>query len=166
MIIGTPAPCVSACVEAIDEVMHEHSPNHSMSAVQRTWLAFCVTAVLVTHAMCWARCARARLGTYALAALSWMLRHSTIPWDQLFGASVRLILRHHGLRGGSLVLDDTDHPRSTSAKALAPLSTLRDKESGGSGWGQSLVFLLVVTPRLPIPAGFPFSQPAPELSAW
>jgi hypothetical protein len=125
MIIGTPAPFVSAFVEAIDEVIHEHSPNHSMSAVQRTWLAFCVTAVLVTNSICWARVERASLGTYSLAALSWMFRHRTIPWDQLLVASVRRILRHHGLRGGSLVMDDTDNPRSKSAKALAYLYKLR-----------------------------------------
>jgi hypothetical protein len=83
MIIGKPAPFVSAFVEAIDEVLHEHSPNHSLSAVQRTWLAFCVTAVLVTNSICWARFERASLGTYSLAALSWMFRHSKIPWDQL-----------------------------------------------------------------------------------
>jgi DDE superfamily endonuclease len=166
MIIGTPAPFVSAFVEAIDEVIHEHSPNHSMSAVQRTWLAFCVTAVLVTNSICWARVERASLGTYSLAALSWMFRHRTIPWDQLLVASVRRILRHHGLRGGSLVMDDTDTPRSKSAKALAYLYKLRDKESGGYVWGQSLVFLLLVTPRLTFPVGFTFYQPAPELSAW
>jgi DDE superfamily endonuclease len=79
---------------------------------------------------------------------------------------VRLILRHHGLRGGSLVIDDTDNPRSKSAKALAHLYKLRDKESGGYVWGQSLVFLLVVTPCLTFPVGFTFYQPAPELSAW
>jgi len=88
-----------------------------MSATQRAWLAFCVTAVLVTNSICWARFERASLGTYALAALSWMFRHSKIPWDQLLGASVRVILRRHGITSGNLVIDDTDNPRSKSAKA-------------------------------------------------
>src|SRR5882672_5012849 len=48
-----------------------HHPSHAMSATQRTWLAFCVTAVLVTNSICWARFERASLGTYSLAALSW-----------------------------------------------------------------------------------------------
>jgi hypothetical protein len=137
-----------------------------MSATQRAWLAFCVTAVLVTHSMCWARFERASLGTYSLAALSWMFRHSKIPWDHLLVASVRVILRHHGLISGSLVIDDTDNQRSKAAKALAHLYTLRDKESGGYIWGQSLVFLLLVTPKISIPVGFVFYPPAPELSAW
>ncbi len=137
-----------------------------MSATQRTWLAFCVTAVLVTNSICWARFERASLGTYSLAALSWMFRHSKMPWDQLLVASVRVILRHHGITSGSLVIDDTDNPRSKSAKALAYLYKLRDKESGGYLWGQSLVFLVLVTPKISIPVGFVFYQPAPELSAW
>jgi hypothetical protein len=166
MVIGKPAPFVSAFVEAVDEAIREQSPHHGMSAMQRAWLAFCITAVLVTNSICWARFARASLGTYSLAALSWMFRHSKIPWDELLVASVRVILRHYGLTCGSLVIDDTDNQRSKSAKTLAHLYKLRDKESGGYVWGQSLLFLLVVTPAITIPAGFTFYQPAPELSAW
>ena len=78
MIIGKPAPFVRAFVEAVDEAIRAHQPSHGMSAMQRTWLAFCVTAVLVTNSICWARFERASLGTYSLAALSWMFRHSKI----------------------------------------------------------------------------------------
>src|SRR5919201_1065037 len=99
------------------------------------------------------RFARASLGTYSLAALSWMFRHSKIPWDKLLVASVRVILRHHGITSGTLVIDDTDNPRSKSAKALAHLYKLRDKESGGYLWGQSLVFLLLVTPTISVVYG-------------
>jgi hypothetical protein len=166
MILAKPAPFVSAFIDAVDDAIRQQNPNHGMSAIQRTWLAFCITAVLVTNSICWARFERASLGTYSLAALSWMFRHSKIPWDHLLVASVRVILRHHGLTSGSLVIDDTDNPRSKSAKALAHLYKLRDKESGGYVWGQSLVFLLLVTPKISIPVGFVFYQPDPELSAW
>jgi len=135
MIIGKPAPFVRAFVDAVDEAIRAQSPSHGMSAMQRTWLAFCVTAVLVTNSICWARFERASLGTYSLAALSWMFRHSKMPWDELLVASVRVILRHYGITSGSLVIDDTDNPRSKSAKALAHLYKLRDKESGGYLWG-------------------------------
>ena len=108
MLIGKPAPFVSAFVAAVDEAIRAHQPSCGMSAMQRAWLAFCVTAVLVTNSICWARFERASLGTYSLAALSWMFRHSKIPWDQLLVASVRVILRHHGLTSGSLVIDDTE----------------------------------------------------------
>ncbi len=166
MILGKPAPFVSACIDAVDEAIRQQHPNHGMSAIQRTWLAFCVTAVLVTNSICWARFQRASLGTYSMAALSWMFRQSKMPWDHLLVASVRVILRHHGITSGSLVIDDTDNQRSKSAKALAHLYKLRDKESGGYLWGQSLVFLLLVTAKISIPVGFVFYQPAPELSAW
>ena len=166
MIIGKPAPVVSAFVDAVDAAIRTHQPHHALSGTQRTWLAFCITAVLVTNSICWARFERASLGAYAMAALSWMFRHSKIPWDHLLGASVRVILRHHGLTSGSLVIDDTDNPRSKSAKALAYLYKLRDKESGGYLWGQSLVFLVLVPPKISIPVGVVFYQPAPELSLW
>jgi len=166
MIIGKPAPFVSAFIDAVDTAIRAHQPHHAMSATQRAWLAFCLTAVLVTNSICWARFERASLGTYALAALSWMFRHRKIPWDHLLVASVRVILRHHGITSGSLVVDDTDNQRAKAAKTLAHLYQLRDKESGGYLWGQSLVFLVLVTAKISIPVGFVFYQPAPEFSAW
>src|SRR4029077_19287479 len=96
MVLGKPAPFVRAFVDTVDEAIREQSPSHGMSTMPRAWLACCVTAVLVTHSMCWARVAHASLGTYARAALSWMFRHRTIPWDERLGASVRVILRHDG----------------------------------------------------------------------
>jgi hypothetical protein len=166
MLFGKPAPFVSAFVAAVADAIRAHQPHGGMSTIQQTWLAFCVTAVLVTHSICWARFERASLGTYSLAALSWMFRHSKLPGDALLVASVRVSLRHHGITAGPLIIDDTDNARSTSAKALAHLYKLRDKASGGYLWGQSLVFLVLVTPPISIPVGFVFSQPAPALSAW
>jgi hypothetical protein len=166
MILAKPAPFVSAFIDAVDEAIRQDRPNSGMSALQRTWLAFCVTATLVTPSICWARFERASLGTYSMAALSWMFRHSKMPWDHLLVVSVRVILRHHGITSGSLVIDNTDNPRSKSAKKLAYLYKLRDKESGGYVWGPSLVVLLLVTPNISIPVGFVFYQPDPELSAW
>src|SRR5215813_10010455 len=165
-VLGKPAPFVRAFVNAVDKAIRAPNPSHGMSTMQRAWLAFCLPAVLVTNAICWARFARVSLDSYALAALSWMFRHRKIPWDELLVASVRVILRHYGLTSGSLVVDDTDNQRSKAAKTLAHLYKLRDKESGGYIWGQSLVFLVLVTPKISIPVGFAFYQPAPELSAW
>src|SRR5205085_2643677 len=127
-VLGTPAPFVSACVDAIAEAIRAPRPHDGLSTMQRAWLALCVTAVLVTNAICWARVARASLGRYALAALSWMFRHSTMPWDELLVASVRVMLRHYGLHSGSLGIDETDNKRSQSAYTRASLYTLHDKE--------------------------------------
>ena len=95
MIMGQPAPFVRVFIDAVDDAIRAHQPHHGMSAVQRAWLAFCVTAVLVTNSLCWARFERASLGTYTLAALARMLRHSKIPWDDLSVASVWVLLHHH-----------------------------------------------------------------------
>jgi hypothetical protein len=116
----------------------------------------------VTNSSCWARVERASLGTYALAALSWMFRHSKMPWDALLVASVRVILHHDGLICGRLVIDDPDNKRSQAATTLAPLYKLRDKDSGGYIGGQSLVLLVLVTPHITLPVGFACDQPAPE----
>jgi hypothetical protein len=166
MVIGKPLPFIRAFVEAIDEAIAAHSPGQRMAALQRAWVSFCLTAILVTNSICWARFERASLGTYSLAALSWMFRHSKIPWEHLLVASVRVILCQYGITSGNLVIDDTDNQRSKSAKTLAHLYKLRDKESGGYIWGQSLVFLLLVTPKISLPVGVVFYQPAPELSTW
>jgi hypothetical protein len=187
MIIGKPAPFVHAFVDAIDEALHAHSPGQGLSALQRAWLAFCLTAILVTNSICWARFERTSLGTNSLAALSWMFRHAKIPWEDLLGTSVRVILRHYGITSGTLVIDDTDNKRSKLAQNLAHLYKLRDKDSGGYLWGQSLVFLLLVTPMqdfgvwglhdeggqslvflllvtptITIPVGFTFYRPLPS----
>src|SRR5262249_28882531 len=166
MVLGKPAPFVSAFVTDVDEAIRAHSPSHGMSTIQRAWLAFCVTAVLVTNSICWARFERASLGSYALAARSWLCRHSKLPWDELLVARVRVSLRPYGLHSGRLVIDDTDNKRSKAAHTLAHLYKLHDKESRGYIWGQSLVCLVLVTPKISIPVGFVFYQPAPELSAW
>jgi hypothetical protein len=70
MVMGKPAPFVSACDEAVDGAIRAHKLGQGLSALQRTWLAFCLTAVLVTNSICWACFARASLGTYSLAGLS------------------------------------------------------------------------------------------------
>jgi hypothetical protein len=121
MILATPAPFVNACIDAVAEAIRQDHPHRAMSAMPRTWLAFCLTATLVPPSICGARCERASLGTYSMAALSWMFRPRKIPWDQLLGASVRVILRHQGITSGSLVLDATDNPRSQAANKLAYL---------------------------------------------
>ena len=157
---------MSACGAAVDDALRAHPPHGGMSTIPQTWLACCVTAVVVTHSMCWARLARASLGPYALAALAWMLRHSQLPWDALRVASVRVMLRPHGITAGHRIIDDTDNARSQSAKALAPLSKLRDKESGGDLWGPSLGCLVLVPPPMSIPGGCVFYEPAPARRAW
>ena len=106
MIMAQPLPFVRAFIDAVDETIRQHSPQAGLSTIQRAWLAFCLTATLVTNSICWARFERVSLGAYSLAALSWMFRQSKLPWDRLLVTSVRIVLRHYGLNEGSLVVDD------------------------------------------------------------
>jgi hypothetical protein len=120
-LFGKPAPCGRACVAAVDDAMRAHQPHGGRATIQQSGLACCLTAVWVTHSRGWARCARASLGTYALAALAWMLRPRQLPGDALLVARVRVMLRSHGITSGPLILDATDTARAKAAKALAPL---------------------------------------------
>jgi hypothetical protein len=165
MVIGTPAPCVRAFVAALDAAIRTHPPQPTLSVTPRTGLACCLTAVLVTTALCWARLARASLGTSARAALSWLCRPRQLPWEALLVARGQVIRRPHGITAGRLVVDAPDPPRATSAQALAALDKLRDQESGGSLWGHSRVCLVLGTPTISLPVGALFSPPTPERSA-
>ena len=60
MIIGKPAPFVRTFIDAVDQAIRQDHLGSGLSAMQRSWLAFCVTATLVTHSICWARFERAR----------------------------------------------------------------------------------------------------------
>jgi hypothetical protein len=157
---------VRAFVDAVNAAITAHHPGHGLSALQRSWLACCLTAILVTTAVCWARFERASLGTSSLAAWSWMFRHAKIPWELLLVASVRVLLRPYGITHGSRVVDDSAKQRAQSAQKLASLHHLRDTERGGCILGHSLVFRLLVTPKITLPLGFAFYLPAPELTAW
>ena len=59
MIIGKPAPFVRTFIDAVDQALRQDHPDSGLSTMQRSWLAFCVTATLVTHCICWARFERA-----------------------------------------------------------------------------------------------------------
>ena len=156
-----------ACVAAVDQAsMAAPRPGHRLSARPRAWLALWVTALLVTHASWWARVDRARLGTSALAALSWLSRRAKRPWGHRLVASGQGIRASSGITGGSRGSDDPETHRSKTASPRAPLDRLRDPGRGGDSWGQRPVVLLLVTPLLTLPRGLACDQPAPELRAW
>jgi hypothetical protein len=131
MVMGKPLAFGRAVVEAVDKAIAAHSPGPCLSTRQGAWLAFCLTALVVTNSSCWARFARARRGPYALAALSGMFRHAKMPWEHLWVASVRVLRDSYGRTGGRLGSDETATRRSKTATPLAHVSTLRAQERGG-----------------------------------
>ena len=165
MVFGKPAPFVSAFVTAVDEAMRAQSPSHGMPTMQRAWLAFCITAVLVTSTPS----AGHALNVPASAAMRWRLCPGCFAIARCPGTVSRRVCGSScatmacTLGASSLTIRTTNAPKRP--KRSAYLYKLHDKESGGCVWGQSLVFLVLVTPKISIPVGCLY-QPAPELSAW
>lgn len=106
--IGDPLPFITEFVESINVAIREYDENRRLSSTQRYRISFCIMAIIMTDTVCRAAFERAGLGTYALAALSWMLRHSKIPWEFLLCSSISHILKGYGITEGTLALDDSE----------------------------------------------------------
>jgi len=166
MFIIQPLPFVRSFIEAIDAALATHHPGWRLSRLQKAWLSFCIMAVLLTNRLCWAQFERVSLGRYRSAALSWMFHHAKILWERLLPMSVCALLRTYGIREGLLVVDDSDKRRGKNTRRVAYVHKLKDKTTGGYFMGQSMVFLVLVTPLMTLPVGFAFYQPDPAWKAW
>ena len=167
MLISQPLPFVTAFIEAISTAIQDHKPGSpGLSRTQRWWLGICLMGIMVTNSVCWARFERASLGGYSLAALTWMFRHTKVPWELLLQLSVQMLLNRYGITAGVLVVDDSDKRRAKVTSQLAHVHKLKDKTSGGFVMGQCLVFLLLVTATITIPVGVAFYCPDPARTVW
>ena len=166
MFIGQNLPFVNTFVEELNASLQRISPSAGMSRIQKGWLSFCLLAIVVTHSVCWKRFERASLGQRSHASLSWMFRQNQAFWQFVLRASVWVIVERYGITEGVLVVDDTDKKRSKRTQRIYKVHKLKDKSSGGFMYGQSLVFLLLVTDTVTLPVGVEFSMPDPALSAW
>ncbi len=166
MFISEPLPFVKSFIEEIDQALKDNDPTQKMTRIQKTWLAFCIMAIYLTRTVCWAKYERASLGKRSMAAISWMFRHSSIPWEKLLTFSVNSIMKRFGIKGGRLAIDETDKKRSKSSKKIYKLHKIKDKASGGYVTGQKLVFLVLITDKVTIPVGFRFYMPDPQLKEW
>jgi hypothetical protein len=166
MLIAEPLPFIKDYVGELNTAIKAHCPEKHLSRIQQYWLSFCVMAIMVTNSVCWARFQKASIGQYSVGALAWMFRKSRIPWDLLLQMSVSVILQRYGITEGNIGIDDTDKRRSKSTKKLFHVHKIKDKPSGGYIMGQSIVFLVLITPKITIPVGFSFHMPDPVLSAW
>lgn len=166
MFFAEPLEFVSDFIESIDQGLREYDSNLKLTRIQKSWLSFCVMSIFLTRTVCWAKFERACLGSYSMAAISWMFRKSKIPWDMLLVVSTILILQRFGITHGCLAIDETDKKRSKSVKRIYKAHKIKDKSSGGYVMGQSLVFLVLITPKITVPVGFNFYMPDPKLKKW
>ena len=161
-----PAEFIKTFVTDIDVTLAKLKPDAKLTDLQRIWLGFCLMGILLTNSVCWAKFERASLGSYKIAALSWMFREAKIAWDYFLLASVTLILERHGMTEGVLVLDESDRARSKRTQRIYGVHKQKHKSSGGYVNGQTVVLLLLVTQSVTFPVGFAFYRPDPALSAW
>ena len=166
MFIGKTLPFVQAFVDEVENALRRIDPEAGLSRLRKEWLGFCLLAIMVTNSVCWKRFERASLGRRSHASLSWMFCQTNRFWKFLLQASVSVILARYGIKGGVLVVDDSDKKRSKQTKRIYKAHKVNDKKSGGFINGQSFVLLLLVTPKVTIPVGVEFYMPDPELTAW
>ena len=166
MLLSTPLPFVEEFINELDKGLKTHQPELGLSRIQRGWLGFCLMAIIMTNSVCWARFERASLGKYKMGALSWMFRKAKLPWSMMLQVGVKIVLRQHGIREGVLATDDSDHRRSKKTKRIFKAHKIKDKSSGGYINGQTIVLLVLTTPKVSLPVGFEFYQPDPAQQAW
>ena len=166
MLMSEPAHFIKTFVTDLDAALGKLKPNAKLTRRQRFWLGLCLTGILLTHSVCWAKFERASLGDYKIARLSWMFRKAKVAWHYLLLASVTLILEQHGITEGVLVLDESDRERSKRTQRIHGAHKQKHKASGGYVNGQTVVLLLLVTQSVTFPVGFAFYQPDPVLTAW
>jgi hypothetical protein len=79
---------------------------------------------------------------------------------------VRVLLANEGSTPGALVLDDSEHKRSTVTTRIVKAHQRNDQASGGYLKGQRLVLWRLVTGTVTLPVGCAFDRPDPGLTAW
>ncbi len=166
MFIDEPLDFVKKYIESIDFELNKYDPSLKLTGIQKKWISFCIMCIFITRTVCWAKFERACLGKYSLASISWMFRKSKIKWEKLLIASTMLIIKRFDLTHGSLVIDETDKKRSKVVKHIYKAHKIKDKSSGGYIMGQTLVFLILVSPKITIPIGFDFYMPDPKMKEW
>jgi hypothetical protein len=166
MLMHEPAHFIKTFVTDLDAAVGKLKRNAKLTQLQKIWLGFCLTGMLLTNSVCWAKFERASLGGYKIGALSWMFREAKVAWHYLLLASVTLVLERHGITEGVLVLDESDRSRSKRTKRIHKAHKQKHKASGGYVNGQTVVLLLLVTQSVTFPVGFAFYMPDPILTAW
>lgn len=166
MIIQEPAQFINEFIESINALIQKKNPMHELSRKQRVFLALCIMGILITNKICWTTFQKTFIGKVTVGSLSWMFRCSKIPWSYLLGYAVTLFIQRYGITNGTLCIDDTDKKRSKVTKNIPFVHKLMEKSTGGFYFGQSIVFLILITPIATIPISFGFYLPDPEMSKW
>ncbi len=72
--MSEPARFIKIFVADLGAALGQLTPNPNPPRLQRVLLGFCLTGMLLTNTVCWAKFGRVSLGGHSIAALSWMFR--------------------------------------------------------------------------------------------
>jgi hypothetical protein len=166
MYLEKPLPFIIDYINELEQSLLSLDEKIYLSRKQKYWIGFSIFGIVLTNSVCWARFERISLKRYSQAALSWMFRHSKLPWDKFLISSINIVLSKYNIKSGVLALDDSDNPRSKNAKLIHKVHKLKDKKTGGYLTGQGLVMLVLISSKVTIPIGFAFYAPDPSLKQW
>jgi hypothetical protein len=62
MLMHEPAHFIKTFVTDLDAALGKLKPNAKLTQLLRFWLGFCLTGMLLTNSVCWAKFERASLG--------------------------------------------------------------------------------------------------------
>ena len=78
MLIKEPLDFAKEFIKSVNQCIEKERLGRKMSRHQQWWLAFCITAVVLTNSVCWAQFERISLGKLTLRSISWMFRRSKL----------------------------------------------------------------------------------------
>lgn len=154
-------------VSNLDEKLSELTDNgKGLSRIQKLWLGFVLSAIIVSNKICWACFSRISGGTFQANCLLKMFVRTKGFWDHILQASTLALLAKFDITEAVLVLDDSDKRRSKSCHKLHAVHKVKDKSTGGYSIAQNIIFLVLVAKGITIPVGFKFYEPDPKWSKW
>jgi len=166
MLMHEPAHFIKTFVTDLDAALGKLKSTAKLTQLQRFWLGFCLTGMLLTNSVCWAKFERASLGEYKIAALSWMFREAKVAWHYLLLASILVSFRaarNYRRRAG---LDESDRSRSKRTKRIHKAHKQKHKASGVTSTDKLSFYWLLVTQSSHYSGGFCFLHADPALTAW
>src|SRR3990172_9242501 len=158
-------------VEIIDfvDLLCARCQNSGLRAVQHTTKK--TLATLLNHFACFSALILNSVCTMSLglctpSQLSLFCSRNYGLFDELLSCAISYVLSIVQSGNMSLVVDDTDRPRSKVIRMLSYVFKTVCKKTGGFHLAQNIVFVCAVTKYFTFPIAWKFYMPDPTVSAW
>jgi len=128
-------------------------------------------AAIISHCVCFSVLSFASicimsLGGFTIPQLSQFCRRNSQLIEALVSCAIIYILSLAQAGSITLVIDDTDRPRSKMVKALGYVFKTICKKTNGFHMAQNIVFVCVVTKYFVFPIAWKYYTPDPKVSKW